>query len=482
MRTFTLGSGGDRKFVMLEVDGTRVSVIEGKPDGRTKRKDKELKSETEAQTTIDRLIRELFARGFVEKPASGSRKIKTRKSARAAPNPAAEALGSGGIDVKNLFDDDVIAVEEEAAVLPRMGPPPTPAADAKPNKSGGKAKKKKKRKAAENGDALDKRVIGLAAAVGLALVGVVGFLVYEAALKPASIVGTWQGARLEYEIGKPIIHTQYRLVLDEKKHASMTLEQEYTSTGSYTVKGDRLTLNLTDEDGQESQVEYKIAVGRATLDLFEPSSGKKVVQMARLHEQPAVGGGAPPPPPGGPAAAPAGGEIDQAAEERLALVEFAPKDNAFRLRHPEGWKVETGARPDNTYSWGRFTQGSAKIQVYADVQGSLMAGPANPGQFEEGSAFAPVQNAHESYKRTVAEEYSDFKESDPVLFKGAPLGEGRISTFTASGGGLFGSKLKGYRVTLLSNDRRITLLCEAPEKEFSKLEPTFLAVCRSVGR
>jgi hypothetical protein len=35
-------------------------------------------------------------------------------------------------------------------------------------------------------------------------------------------------------------------------------------------------------------------------------------------------------------------------------------------------------------------------------------------------------------------------------------------------------------VTLLTNNRRVTLLCECPEKEFEALRPTFLAVCRSV--
>jgi hypothetical protein len=70
----------------------------------------------------------------------------------------------------------------------------------------------------------------------------------------------------------------------------------------------------------------------------------------------------------------------------------------------------------------------------------------------------------------------------PTLFKGSRLGEGRLATFTASGGGLFGSKLRGYRVTLLTNDRRVTVLCHAPVAEFPKLKPTFLAVCRSLAR
>ena len=68
------------------------------------------------------------------------------------------------------------------------------------------------------------------------------------------------------------------------------------------------------------------------------------------------------------------------------------------------------------------------------------------------------------------------------MFKGARIGEGRISEFTASGGTLFKSKLRGYHVTLLTNDRRVSILCQCPDKEFAKFKPTFLAVCRSLSR
>ena len=175
-------------------------------------------------------------------------------------------------------------------------------------------------------------------------------------------------------------------------------------------------------------------------------------------------------------------EADPAADARLASVEFSPKDAAFKLKHPPGWQVETGARPDNTYSWGRFTGGSAKIQVFADVQGSLMSGSDSAQPQEKGSPLAPVQRAHEDYKRKAAEEYTDYRETEPALFEGSGLGEGRFSLFTASAGGLFGGKTRGLRVTLLTNDRRVTLLCECPGKEFDALRPTLLAVCRSVAR
>jgi hypothetical protein len=293
------------------------------------------------------------------------------------------------------------------------------------------------------------------------------------------LVGLWYGTRIEYEIGRPMIRTEYRLILDDQRRVSMTLQDKVTSTGTYVLQGDLLKLSLKGEEGDTDEVKYKVSLGRATLDLFDPESGKKAVQLVRFRDKPSVGGGAAPP------SAPndlAGGADDKAADEKLASVTFSAKDGSFRLRYPAGWKEENGSRPDNTYSWARFTKGSAKIQVYADVAGSLMSGSGQAQNLPEGSELAPVHNAHELYQKTVSKEYSDFKESAPALFKGSQLGEGRVATFTASGGGLFGSKIQGYRVTLLSNDRRITLLCEAPVSEFESFKPTFLAVCRSVGR
>ena len=245
----------------------------------------------------------------------------------------------------------------------------------------------------------------------------------------------------------------------------------------------RLKLKFKDEEGETSEREYKIVLGRATLDLKEPETGKLIVQLIRFREPPVVGqakAGRPAAPTDvGPKDVDKG---DASGDAKLASVEFSPKDDAFKLKYPQGWESDTGSRPDNTYSWAKFTKDSATIQVYADISGSLMSGADSAGQYEEGSELAPVHRAHEIYEKTASEEFSDFVDSKPTLFKGSQMGEGRISIFTASAGGLFGSKLRGYHVTLLSRDRRVTILCHCPEKEFPNLKPTFLAVCRSFAR
>jgi hypothetical protein len=259
----------------------------------------------------------------------------------------------------------------------------------------------------------------------------------------------------------------------------MTLQQKYTATGTYSLADDRLKLSLRDEDGAEMEKEYKAVLGRVTLDLKDPQTGELAVQLLRQRDEPVIGAKSAPAP-----AAPSGiGEADAEADAALASVDFSAKDSAFRLRYPEGWEHDTGSRPDNTYSWVRLTKGSATIEVNADIQGSLMSGSdVNRQPQEEGSETAPVHVAHEHYKKTAAEAFGDYSESKPAVFKGARLGEGRISQFTASGGGLFGSKVRGYHVTLLTNDRRISILCHCPEKEFAGLRTTFLAVCRSLAR
>jgi len=494
MRTFSLGPPTDRKVVTIEQQGSQLHVTQIKPDGTTKRAKKELASEAEARSESDRMARDLISGGYAERPASGTRKV---RAAGSAPAKTAAPRGTGGepdgIDLNSLYDD--IEGPAAAPVLSRLAP--APAAEGAPRKAKAKkdgAKKKKKKKGEKNPDALDKRVLAAVGAFALACLCGVGYVVYDAVLKPPTIVGTWAGSMIDFEIGKPMIHTQYRLVLDERQRASLTLQEKFTSVGTYAVKGNRLILTLKDQGGddgagdgaeagedrlppQASERQYKIALRRATLDLFDPESGKKLVQLIRFFEKPVVGGApAPAAPPVGDAVA--AGAVDKDADARLASVEFAPKDGAFRLRHPQGWATDTGSRPDNTYSWATFTQGSAKVAVYADIGGSLMSGSDSAGQYEEGSELAPVHRAHEMYQKTASEEFSKYNEGKPTLFKGAMLGEGRIAAFTASGG-LFGSKLRGYRVTLLSRDRRVSILCSCPAEDFKKMEPTFLAVCRS---
>jgi hypothetical protein len=487
MRRFSLGSTMDRKIVVLEVVGARMSVVKIKPDGTTTRQEQTLASESEARAASEKVARELIARGYIEHdakktaPTPAKAAATSSKPSKPVPRPVSPVVPTDHESPSSLFDD-LEAVSETSTPLARLAPlPDGPSTDGEPKKKKKTGKKKKKKKSAGDPDGLDKRVLAGICAVAALLLGIVGYMAYDVFLKPPSIVGKWGGSMVEHEISRSLTHTGYDLVLDAKKNASMTIDGKFTTSGTYSVKGNRLKLALKDEDGDAHDREYKIKLGRATLDLIDPESGKLVVQLIRLQGTPGAGDKAK-------ADAKATAElvdkdaskVDAAADQKIAAVEFSAKDGAFKLRHPQGWQTDTGARPDNTYSYVILTQGSAKLQVYADIQGSLMSGSDSAGQFEEGSELAPVHRAHELYKRTAAEELSVYQEGKPDVFKGSGLGEGRISLFKASGG-LFSSNLKGYHVTLLTKDRRLSILAYCPEKEFEKLKPTFLAVCRSIG-
>ncbi len=489
MRTFTRGTGPERKLVILELAAHRLQVSQGTSGEVPTKKRKDFATEAEARSACDRMVGELLAKGFVERNSSEAGKparVKAKSGVGASRADRAEPSSGEESAYADLFASAGEDVAEGAtAVLPRLAPAPAAQADPRKKKGGKKKKKRKGSGGPESGDALDKRVIAGIGAGAVASLALLGFLGYDMFFKPASIVGSWEGSRTEHEIGKFLTHNTYALLLDNQKRAVMTREGNFTSKGTYALQDDRLKLSFPaekDDDGEEvpgSEIEYKVTLGRATLDLYDPLNGKKVVQLIRMTRK--VGAGAAPAtPPPAPRDLAAGGG-DPAADAGLLSANFSPADNAFRLRYPAGWATETGSRPDNMYSWVRLTKGSAKVQVFADIAGSLTSGPNN-GNYEEGSELAPVHGAHERYKKNAAELYSDYQESEPALFKGSGLGEGRVATFTASGGRMFGGKIRGIRATLLTNDRRVSILCESPGKEFDGDKATFLAICRSLSR
>ncbi|CAN5859618.1 hypothetical protein BH23PLA1_BH23PLA1_34380 [soil metagenome] len=158
---------------------------------------------------------------------------------------------------------------------------------------------------------------------------------------------------------------------------------------------------------------------------------------------------------------------------------FTSKDGAFRIQYPEGWKAESGSRPDNTYSWARFTQGPAAVRVIADVSGSLMADVSRAFGGDDDDEFPPVLAAHESKTRIIADDFGDYHEGKSILIDTA-MGKSCVCEFEANGS--MGVRLRGYRVTMLSRDRRITVLTYCPLKQWNRLKPAFEEVFLSVGR
>ncbi|HEV3121803.1 MAG TPA: hypothetical protein VGY53_07870 [Isosphaeraceae bacterium] len=161
------------------------------------------------------------------------------------------------------------------------------------------------------------------------------------------------------------------------------------------------------------------------------------------------------------------------------FADYAAKDGAFSCIYPADWTKEEGARADNSYSWVKFTKGSAQIKISADAGGSVLgdiekAGPGNADEKEENT----VARVHETQERSTAEEYTSYREKTPRPVKNTSLGPGAQSDFTADGG--FGIRLRGTRTTFLANNRRISILCQSPLPNWRVLKPAFDKVIDSV--
>jgi hypothetical protein len=160
------------------------------------------------------------------------------------------------------------------------------------------------------------------------------------------------------------------------------------------------------------------------------------------------------------------------------LTTYKAKDQSFAIDYPENWEA-TGGGQAGFYS-ARFTSGSASIKVTADMVGSVigdiaksqtqMLGGGALEEMEELEELEPVHQVHEMGKEKMAEEWANFEESPPATVQTA-FGEGRLAEFI--GNGSFGAEVRGWRLTALGVDRRITVVCCATEKDWETLRPTF---------
>ncbi len=73
--------------------------------------------------------------------------------------------------------------------------------------------------------------------------------------------------------------------------------------------------------------------------------------------------------------------------------------------------------------------------------------------------------------RHMKEEFSSYTEREPTVFQSKGLGEGRKGIWIADQS--LGGKIYGYRATLLTGDRRITVLTFCPAPNWQTLKPAF---------
>jgi|SRR5262245_3971143 len=160
------------------------------------------------------------------------------------------------------------------------------------------------------------------------------------------------------------------------------------------------------------------------------------------------------------------------------FVVYNASEEVFHVSVPKEWKLDSGGRK-NAY-WVSAERGGAKIKVYESFTGSLLgdiagAGHADPNARDE---LLPVSRVHEMKKRTIADDYSDYRE-EPAVTVETKFGKVRRSAFTAKAG--LSEKVRGYRATALGSNTQISVLCTCAPGDWDTLEPAFARVIASIG-
>ena len=162
-----------------------------------------------------------------------------------------------------------------------------------------------------------------------------------------------------------------------------------------------------------------------------------------------------------------------------AFVVYHSPDGRFSCDYPKGWEAEVGAgKSDAPYSYAKFTMGNAEILVDADFAGSLFGDIAKASGSMAGETEAPVARVHPMGVRHMKEEFNNYQEREAKAFRSKGFGEGRRSVFSADQS--LGGKTYGYRATMLSGDRRVTVLCTWPSSNWNDLMPAFEKVINSL--
>ncbi len=162
-----------------------------------------------------------------------------------------------------------------------------------------------------------------------------------------------------------------------------------------------------------------------------------------------------------------------------AFVTYHSTDGRFDCDCPKGWETDGGGKPDSPNCWAKLSSGNALVEISADFAGSLFGDIAKAGAGAmDQNAEPPVARVHPMGQREMKEKLSNYQERDAVAFKSKGFGEGRRSIFIADQS--LGGKLYGYRATLLSGDRRISIICSCPATNWKALKPAFERVTASV--
>ena len=159
-----------------------------------------------------------------------------------------------------------------------------------------------------------------------------------------------------------------------------------------------------------------------------------------------------------------------------SFEDYNCKYGNFKIQYPAGWQAQSFGK--KRYASARFTSGKALISVETSLSGSLFGSMAETGILpNQPKRRSPVAAVH-LMERESFQEDEGVEEKDMMKIQ-TGLGEGQKSEF--HGANAFGAETHGYRVTTLSRDYRIRVVCKCPASEWDALQPAFNKVVESVG-
>lgn len=183
-----------------------------------------------------------------------------------------------------------------------------------------------------------------------------------------------------------------------------------------------------------------------------------------------------------------------------AFVSHMAADKSFVCQAPQGWKAEDAGVEGGQESRTVISQGDAVITLRSNANASAMADVMNatnaqqqqaredlqnvPGGPPPGMAAPPppvpaVEQLHMMNRDSLAAKYDNYAETPPHPFQGR-LGDARLNEWT--GVANTGAKIHGYRVTMLTKDKMVTLICRCRETDWKTLQPAFVNIIHSVDQ
>ena len=177
------------------------------------------------------------------------------------------------------------------------------------------------------------------------------------------------------------------------------------------------------------------------------------------------------------------------------LVEYSSPDKSISLLKPENWKISSRSAQAVSSELSLAPAQNVTYKITSDLAGSLMADVARPMTSSgEGlpagidpqlaAALAPqkssLQTLHELEKMHFSREYKNYEEgvTEPAQIAGT---EALVTEFKFKDGSSFAMReIVGKRVTLLTNERRISIVFTCPRVMKALLFPVFNQMTESI--